>query len=265
MSLQDGNDVVLDDGTPGGVEKKDTSSSDAQRIRNAELQALKAQVYAEVLQDPDLMAVMQAKKSGRSVKIIPLSMDGSDPTEKKVVDPPETLQALDFESATPKDIHAHTIKSVEVMLKKMIPEMIQKSIEPMNQRIEGITGVVRSSAEEKIATEVKRLSVKYKDFNDFIDSMSKIQASNPGLSIEELYGVAKARAGSPIETQRTSSERPSTQTTARPVRREENGERRPSQVAVTNRLDFRSLLEKAAIKSINSVDTERDAMFENTE
>lgn len=251
-------DVTLDDGSSSEEGGPPNPNNGNDRIRRLEEETMRNRIRAEMLQDPDYYAVMQAKQSGRAVKVIALAADGSDPTQRREAQPPEEpLKDLDFETASDKDKHAYTLKSVEKMLKEIVPKMVESATGPLSEQMKKLGGFVQTTAEERFSQDVKRLTKKYPDFNNYLDLMTQIQSKNPGLTLEEIYGVAKGRSGSQVTSEhRTQSERPNQQTISRPsaVPQRESKPKNDNGASAANRVSFREMLQKAADKVSREVD-----------
>lgn len=260
---QEREDVTLDDGSL--VEGDPNSPNGNERLRRLEEETMRNRIRAEMLQDPDYYAVMQAKQSGRAIKIIALAADGTDPTQKKNDPLEEPLKDLDFETASDKEKHAYTLKSVEKMLKEVVPKMVESATSPLSEQMKKLGGFVQNTAEERFSQEVKRMTKKYPDFNNYLDLMTQIQGKNPGLSLEEIYGVAKGRSGSPVSTseQRTQSEKPNQQTISRPSATPKQGPQNGKPQNPADRLTFREMLRNATIKASREVDASVNAGNDN--
>jgi hypothetical protein len=124
-------------------------------------------------------------------------------------------------------------------LQSQVNSQIQKALEPVVSQLSQVGQVMQSQKAKEVATEVDQVRQKYEDFDDFKPDMLKLNQSNPDLSVEELYLIAKRRKGGPSVNSRTQTERPTTVTRTRVA-----GKPKPG-VGVTGRNAFNSLLADA--------------------
>lgn len=198
----DENEEELED----SEEEEDESEQDdiIRKITEVEKKANDAGSLAKILADPDVRALLEAKEKGRKVRLVD---DVPEKKELEIPEPdlsgedPETQQSL-------KKLYGHIRTALDIQLRPL-----KEQVEKMNQYVESAEG-------GKVREEIAAARKKYQDFDDYREDMIQINKANPGLSISELYYLAKARKtggfGAPRPTQ---TERPK-KTTARPAVRE---------------------------------------------
>lgn len=150
----------------------------------------------ELLADPDVLRLMELKRSGKKIKI---SDDITPIPEPELPKDPQNLQ------------------EVVQYLDKKIESTIQKRVfleqEPVRQKVQQLEGAVRQGLVKEAEQQIEKAQKKFKDFNEYLPAIKTLYRENPGLSAEELYKVAKSRAGYSVERDPSlESERPSPET-----------------------------------------------------
>lgn len=165
----------------GSIESDDTSveegegtqiNHEAQQERLARLE--QGQILAQLVADPEISAVIAAKRAGKGVKV-----NVAEDEETQTPDPAEGLEADDPARAT--------LAAMQAMLKQ--------HLEPLTQRLSAVEGVAGDVRKKEVREQVVAAREKFKDLDQFKDDMVKISNEQPGLNAEELYVVAKLRKG----------------------------------------------------------------------
>jgi phosphoenolpyruvate carboxylase len=164
----------------------------AQKLAALEKKTNDSATLAKILADPDVRKVLEAKEKGRKISL-------QDIDEKKV----EVPEFDDEDELTSK------------VLKKVFG-LIQTSVKPLEDKLANISSYVENTEGSKIKEEINAVRAKYPDFENYRETMVQLNRQNSGLSVEELYFLAKARKGSGFNVQnQTETERPR-KTTAKP-------------------------------------------------
>jgi hypothetical protein len=164
----------------------------AQKLAALEKKTNDSVTLAKILADPDVRKVLEAKEKGKKISL-------QDADEKKV----ETPNFDEEDELTGK------------VLKKVFG-LIQTSIKPLEDRLANISSYVETTEGSKIKEEINAVRARYPDFESYRELMVQLNKQNSGLSVEELYFLAKARKGGGFGIQnQTETERPR-KTTARP-------------------------------------------------
>jgi hypothetical protein len=151
---------------------------------------------AKILGDPDVQALLAAKQKGAKVKVT----EGEEPTAAQLPDD------VDVETMTNKELVKFLLGNVS----KTIAEATSKATQPLDQRTKTFEAFVVQQMQDTAAKAVKSAKEKFQDFEQYRKAMHKASLDNPGLDVDELYLIAKKRAGALDETPpRIQSERPS--------------------------------------------------------
>lgn len=167
-------------------------SNDDEGDVSARLTALEAKnTLNGLLADPEIAKVVELKRAGKKINIAEVDSDeGSDEEEEE-----ENLG-----------------EGAGAELIKRLIGVVDKKLSPIADRLKAIEGFANDSQRKEINAQVASVREKHKDFDKFKDQMLKLSADNPGLSVEELYYVAKARSGKlEVKEEETFSEQPTHQ------------------------------------------------------
>ena len=103
------------------------------------------------------------------------------------------------------------------------------NLDKIIERLSGVEQAVGGVQQKEVDTQIKEAQAKYKDFGKYKAGMLKLNKDNPGLNVQELYILAKSRAGQlAIKEPTTESERPSNQPPRRSGERQSQKPARPS-------------------------------------
>jgi len=182
--------------------------------------------YANLMADPQIRQIMEARKSGKNIQLVPEGQENKEP------DPEPEWEDLDNKGL---------VKELLKRIPSVVQQTLEKSVNPLQDQFAGLKNYVEAQEEAKAKEQLDALSKKYPDFESMKPTMGGILKDNPGLSFEELYKVAKIRAGVPLGN--TSSEKPTTESARLP--RKNRKEPLPS-----GRKGFEQLLDEALEKTI---------------
>ena len=128
-------------------------------------------VLDQMMADPDVQRVLDLKRSGKAVKID----EQTEPEEKSEFD------------VDPDDPAAELLKKIGGMMDNKLGKIAD--------RLQLVEGIAQRAQNNEVNSEIDRAKTKHRDFDTYKDSMVKMSNENPGLNVEELYTMAKMRAG----------------------------------------------------------------------
>lgn len=136
----------------------------------------KADEMERMILDPEYAEFMTERKNGKK------------DAEKKV---DEEDEEADLDGMTPKQLTKYMLGEVQ--------KMIHKEVSPLQSNIEV----------DKAMQDIERTAAKHEDFWDYKESMYNLAKSNPKLSAEQCYVLAKATTQAKPKRPATASETPS--------------------------------------------------------
>lgn len=168
------------------------------------------QAVMSILNDEDVQKVVALKRAGKGVNVGELEGNKDDANEKEkdeVEEEPDPISLLP--DSDPKKAQLQAISSLVDKKLGKAQEYI-KSLEERLERAEGVAGQVVA---KEVNDQITKVAGKYQDFKEHRSAMTLLAKSLPGLNVEELYLVAKQRAGKlKLAAQGTTdSERPTSQ------------------------------------------------------
>jgi len=171
------------------------------RLSKVADQSEAAQSLARIVMDPDVAAVLRAKQAGRKVKVEELTDEGNKPSDE--APPPD--EPFDYDTADNKALAKHILDSVA----RVVGQSLDTKLQPLSLKLQGLEADFTQRQTLSVQDQIQRAEKKFTDFKLFSQDMIQVHQSNPGLSVEELYYMAKMRKGG-LEalTARTESERP---------------------------------------------------------
>ena len=178
------------------------------------LQALESQAaMASLLADPDIQAVIAARREGKKIKI--------DEVKDETPKPPKPIhEEIEDEIKDDKprgdetdDSAAPTNSTTAVkVLAKLIDERlgeIMPELKKVSGRVEQLEGLAQGNQQKEVKTQINAVREKYSDFDKHKAKMLELSKSVQGLTVEELYILAKSRSGGlKLAKEETFSERP---------------------------------------------------------
>jgi hypothetical protein len=114
-------------------------------------------------------------------------------------------------------------------------------IEALQSQIEELKGITSTFQQKELKSQVNTLKEKHPDFTQYKEAILKLANDNPSLELEELYILAKKRAGKlKLSNPTTFSEKPSSQ-----PRRHGSTKREQARTRMESRKGFNDTLAKA--------------------
>lgn len=206
-NLQDGEETVVETQTPQVNKEQELEA----RLRRAEVTASESSTLAQLVADPDIRAVLEARQRNEKIRVI----RGE---EMQKFETPVAKEPEDLDSLSPA-------KLVEYMLGKMnqiVEEKVTTKMEPVSQRVQMVQAKYDEEIRQAAATQVQQARKKYTDFDVLALDITKLAQESPTLSVDELYTVAKIRRGGmPLSQTEVGSERPSSSSSVRTATRKE--------------------------------------------
>lgn len=185
---------------------KDESNKDDDKTVENKIDALTKAVndnkmMQEALKDPQILELIAARQRGEKVTIVPVdAMPVKKEDEKETTMSNDDINYLD---------NTQMLDLVSKRIGGSLDEAIKKALAPFNDRLDVLDNRALSQDSTKINAEVKAVKEKYSDFEEFEQAMVKLNKQAPGMDVEELYLIARKRAGKGLPTpENTDSERP---------------------------------------------------------
>lgn len=206
----------------------------------------------QILSDPDMKAVLEAKRAGKPIKVAEVSNEPK--IEKKSLKDefglnPEPAKRDDFNRMSNAELLDILTDSVETYVSASIDDAIQRSSSVIGGQFKNLQDnqnkLAQALVEQAKRTGAESMSKMHDDFQNYQEDVYKLVEHN-GLTIEDAYILAKSKkAASVPPANELSSERPTTPASRRPfaVTRQE-GESRERAGSTTKR--FRDLVTGAA-------------------
>ncbi len=162
---------------------------------------------SSLIADPDVRNLLRAKQNGDPVQV--LVGDEKDP------DPDKKGKNLDEMSRS--ELAEHIIQESA----KASKEVIQEGLGPVNDTLASLNDDKQEARKTELAKEVTTTRKKFEDFNEYQEAIAGLHETNPTLTVEELYYVAKQRAGKDItEKVNPASEKPSSTAASPPKKKQ---------------------------------------------
>ena len=145
---------------------------------------------------------MTARREGKTVSVV---VDGQAQAE-------QIQDAASVASQAAAKADAEELEGLDDDIKqvvKLLDKKLTETIAPLTNRLAAIEGIAENYQKADVDKQIKDVKDKHKDFAKHQKSMAKIARETPGLAVEEMYLIAKARAGDlKLEEASTHSERP---------------------------------------------------------
>lgn len=151
-----------------------------------------------LMADEDVRAVVEAKRSGRKVRVSPADEPEAEPE-------PEPSIASDLDENDPV---RQTLERVDTLIKVRL----KAANDSINARLAGLEGLGNEIKRKDVTSQVDVARSKFKDLDQYKDAMVTLSRENPTLSVEDLYVLSKSRAGKLRQAEQTTfSEKPTSQ------------------------------------------------------
>jgi hypothetical protein len=166
-------------------------------------------ILMDMVSDPDIQAVLLARREGRAVKIT----DANAEPEAEPSPAIPTAELDDFDD---------DIKRVAELLHKQI----SSKLDPVIEKVSVLEGLAQGMQRQAIDGQIKAVAEKYPDFEKYRKKMGELaRGDGKGLGVEELLLLAKHRAGELALTEpSTHSERPTPSPRRRPALNKDKGD-----------------------------------------
>jgi hypothetical protein len=185
--------------TSTDLEKKLSQLSED--VKGAVENAREQSVLAQLMANPQVREAILAAQQGKRVKVVE---EGGTPPQPKAPPVPDK---------DPEDMtNAEILALVQKQTAATVSEVVAPQLQPLMDQLKAIQASTEQQMVEKAKGQVQAAEAKYPDFGKHRETMVKINRENPNLSVEELYMLAKVRAGEPLTPPKTSSERPTSST-----------------------------------------------------
>lgn len=162
-----------------------------------------------LVSDPDVQAVLQARRDGRKIKVTDEEAE-TKPAPKKISD---EIRSSRQTQETEDDGFEEDLDPTVMRIIGILEEREER----VNERIEQLEELASGLQKQTVNNQIKEIEKKYPvDFPKYRSEMAKLSRELPKLSLEELLIVAKQRAGDfSFQQPSTESERPVSAVTRR--------------------------------------------------
>lgn len=164
-----------------------------------------AQVYAQLMRDPDFAAVAQAKAAGKKIKV---EIDNGQVASlaDRFAPKPEAGATVNYEKMTNEELAKHGLHQTATMVEAMLNEKLQ----PLVDSLQGVAKTTQKQENERARAEIEQTRQEFADFDTHRTRMMELAAEFPTAKAEQLYVLAKTEKGEAIVRKRSlQSERPS--------------------------------------------------------
>lgn len=200
--------------THDDTNETETIVQENEQLKNRVNALEQSQVLQRLVSDPEIAAVLKAKREGKRVSVTEVVDKPADEVE-------EVVAAKPGEESDPV---TETLNRIS----KVIDTKLTKALEPLTDRLSQIEGFAHNVNGERVSAKVQAAAAKFKDLPDFKDSMAELAKDNPNLDVEDLYFVAKSRAGKLKQVeQATFSEKPTNRPDTRSPKAPAKGKENP--------------------------------------
>lgn len=252
------NSASVEDTSVNTPEEKNLPEQVTAKLSGLEKQlAEEKRLREQILNDPDMRAVLEAKKSGKPIKFA--SEEAAPVIEKKSLRDefglkPEAANRDDFNKMSNAELLEILSDSVETYVGSAIEEAVAKSSNVLGNQFKTLQDnqnkLAQALIEQAKRTGADMMSKQYQDFNTYQEDAMKLVETH-GLTLEDAYILAKSKkAASVPPVNEITSERPSIPASRRPFARTSEDEQRGERVISTSRR-FKDLVSSAAENALN--------------
>ena len=143
---------------------------------------------AQLLADQDIQEVLRAKQRGEKVRVLGENEYQKSQTPEEPEAPPPDLDEL-----SNKELAQYLVKTIVGELRKDVGKAIEESNQPLRAEL----SVLKTDREVRDTQSTRKqlddVKKRYKDVEQYATPMVDVFKTNPGLSVEELYWIAKSR------------------------------------------------------------------------
>jgi len=203
MTLETEEKVVEDPTTEANV----PVSEDIKELLTSMNEKVDSQnALAKIMANPAVRQVIEAQERGEEIEI-------RTKAEEQVSEVPNPLDMPDFEEMS----NAEIVKYMMKVLPTMASSQVDPKIENLSGQLKQVLDYIQRNERTSVDSEISKVSEKYSDFDRYRPAMHQLSMSNPGLSVEELYLIARARSGdAEVPNPKMLSEKP-TESAVRPL------------------------------------------------
>ena len=163
-------------------------------------------LLAELIADPMVREIIEAKTNGRTLKLVedgaPSSGSLSDLSSKAGGD-----SGVD-ESASLEDLSRNDFAKVLMSkLTKVVSGVVSEGLAGVGDDVKALKGYVQGVENAKVKKQLTKLKSDHKDFDELKDQMRELSKQSPGLSLKQLYLLAKDETSDNVDV-KVDSERP---------------------------------------------------------
>jgi hypothetical protein len=153
----------------------------------------------KLLSNPNVLAAVKAAEEGREVEVV----------ERKAVEKPKgpvLPEGKDVEDLSNREL----VEFISSVVGSKVEEIVNTKLSAVEKSLGGVRGFMAQSAQEKVNAEVAAARKNFSDFDTHAKAIVELSQKVQGLSVEELYFLAKQRADVTRESgANVASEKPS--------------------------------------------------------
>jgi len=154
------------------------------------------EVLARLTADPDIRALLEARESGKAVRVV-VGEEGE--KDKKADVKPDLNEMSNTELA----------EYLKGALLEAIKPVVGDALKPMSGKLDLLEAARKADEQSRFSQEVSDVKKKYPDFEEYRGEMVELDKKNPTLSAEQLYILARLEKGHGLPLDKTASEKPS--------------------------------------------------------
>lgn len=168
----------------------------------------------KLVSDPQIQEILKARQEGREVKLVdPKAKQNYLPGLDDDSSSDQESDPADLDDLSPSELAKFIVKKVSASVGTVLKEQ-QKGV---SEKLESFEKYIASAEGQKVKSEIEQVRSKHKDFEELRPKMAEIANQNTGLSVEELYLLARTRSGMSLVPEQTETERPSSTTARGPL------------------------------------------------
>ncbi len=189
----------------GEVTSETKEAELAAKLETLEKKVESSGTLAQLMADPEVRAILEAKQRGEKVKVVL--------GEEKVPTKVEIEEDIDLDGLSNKDLVKHILKKVSTIF----DGTLSSKLTPLTEQIKNLSGYVGTAETQAANKQIEIARGKHADFDTYIPEMRELNKVNGGLSVEELYLIAKSRKAGP-DASKVSSEKPTSTSVKAPAK-----------------------------------------------
>ena len=187
-TIEDTESEVVDDDTQTNEEGVEDVSN---RLKSLE----ENKAFTVLMGDPEIQEVIKLKRAGKTVTVAEHVEEKEEEEVEEKVDEDDPLR--------------------ETLSR--IGKMIDKKLSPFSDRLSNIEDIADTVQKKDVNDQIKAVRDKHEDFDTYKEKMLTLAQDNTGLNVEELYILARTRAGKlDLSDASTFSEKPTDTPRLRP-------------------------------------------------